>query len=863
MAGKAGGKQTRTEGSTPGMPGDDPRRSLAFGRLRMRLNLSLGRIITLSAPLLGVAALYLSASWFGIFRIVPDWLRLSLLALFGIGLLASLWPLFRFRMPTRAEIDTRLEAENRIVNQAIATQDDSIEASDPFARALWEEHRRRMAQKIGTLETGIPRSTLPTRDPWGIRVAVALLLFVAFGYSFSGNAGRPADAFVSHADDQLPDVRIDAWISPPPYINQPPIFLTGVARPDGEPVSAIEGSEITIRIGGGATDATVMWGADAASLAPVEQSVGASESPATQTGASAWAFKPEADGELKISAGRSEALFAIRLIPDNPPVAAFVEAPRRAVNGALELDYTLSDDHGIARAEAEIVPAANPAPDARPLFDPPKYRLVLPRRSSGDNRAVASHDLTEHPLAGQKVRITLVATDGAGQQGRSETLETVLPGRRFSEPLAAAVVEQRGVLALDANNLQRVFDLHDALTVAPDETIPNLTHYLLLQSVRGRLENALSDDDLRAAIDYMWGVALQMEDGDLSLAERRLRDAQNALAEALENGASDEEISQLMDELRQAMQEYLRELARQNPNGQNGENQQAMPENLLRQRDLDNMLDQIENLARSGARDQAQQMLQELQRMMNNLQAGRQQRQQQQGGPMRQQMDKLGELMRQQQQLMDETMRADRERQNQPGEGRDRQQQGQQQPGQGDDQGQQGEGDQSLEDMLGALGRSQQQLRDALGQLQSDLEGLGIQPSEGFGEAGEAMGDAAGNLGQGETGQALSDQGRALQALRQGAEDMMNQMMQAMGNQQGGADGEGPDQNGNRSADDRDPLGRPRSTQGPDFGSRVKVPDEIDIQRAREILDAIRKRLGDQLSPELEKRYLERLLDLQ
>jgi hypothetical protein len=165
--------------------------------------------------------------------------------------------------------------------------------------------------------------------------------------------------------------------------------------------------------------------------------------------------------------------------------------------------------------------------------------------------------------------------------------------------------------------------------------------------------------------------------------------------------------------------------------------------------------------------------------------------------------------------------------------------------------------------MLGALGRSQQELRDALGQLQSDLEALGIQPSEGFGEAGEAMGDATGNLEQGETGQALGDQGRALQALRQGAEDMMNQMMQAMGEQQGEAEGEGPDRNGNRSADDRDPLGRPRSNRGPDFGSRVKVPDEIDIQRAREILDAIRKRLGDQLSPDLEKRYLERLLDLQ
>jgi len=40
------------------------------------------------------------------------------------------------------------------------------------------------------------------------------------------------------------------------------------------------------------------------------------------------------------------------------------------------------------------------------------------------------------------------------------------------------------------------------------------------------------------------------------------------------------------------------------------------------------------------------------------------------------------------------------------------------------------------------------------------------------------------------------------------------------------------------------------------------VPGEIDVQRARQILEAIRKRLGNALSPQVEKDYLERLLDL-
>ncbi len=49
---------------------------------------------------------------------------------------------------------------------------------------------------------------------------------------------------------------------------------------------------------------------------------------------------------------------------------------------------------------------------------------------------------------------------------------------------------------------------------------------------------------------------------------------------------------------------------------------------------------------------------------------------------------------------------------------------------------------------------------------------------------------------------------------------------------------------------------------GPDFGEQVKVPDEIDTQRAREILEEIRRKLGENASPELERQYLERLLDI-
>ena len=50
------------------------------------------------------------------------------------------------------------------------------------------------------------------------------------------------------------------------------------------------------------------------------------------------------------------------------------------------------------------------------------------------------------------------------------------------------------------------------------------------------------------------------------------------------------------------------------------------------------------------------------------------------------------------------------------------------------------------------------------------------------------------------------------------------------------------------------------SSKYPDLGLSVKVPDQIDIQRAREVLDEVRRRLGDPSRPMFELDYLERLI---
>ena len=179
------------------------------------------------------------------------------------------------------------------------------------------------------------------------------------------------------------------------------------------------------------------------------------------------------------------------------------------------------------------------------------------------------------------------------------------------------------------------------------------------------------------------------------------------------------------------------------------------------------------------------------------------------------------------------------------------------------DQGQNPDGsgqpmtEEQLQQALKDLQQQQQALEQGLGKLMQQLQGMGLNPTGKLGQAGQAMGRAEGQLGQGQTGDAVGSQSEALDALRQGAQGLSQQLA----NRQGQGRGRGGGIRGGDNFSNTDPLGRPQRTLGPDLGTTVKVPDEIDTQRAREILDAIRKRLGDSYRPALERDYLERLLE--
>jgi uncharacterized protein (TIGR02302 family) len=820
-------------------------------RLAQRAGLALlwERVWPPLAWALTVVAVFLAASWFGLWLALPAAARVAGAALFAAALLAALYPLALLRAPRRAQALARLDRDSNALHQpASASLDRLADAkADEATRALWELHQRRLAAKIATIEVATPAPRMVDRDISALRFGAALLAICAAFIAGSERYARVAAAFDWRSEAAVaPGFRLDAWIDPPAYTGKPPILLDSPgAQVRTQKITTPAGSILVLR----ASDDSVSANAEGA-LAPIaaaKPSVPANPSPDPAAGERRWTIK--GDGKLSVSRnGASLSTFEITGVANQKPTIALTARPQANVRGSLTLAYKLADQYGVASAEANF---ARPridgqAPKGRSLVEPPKMALQLPGGANGVGEAQTTSDLSEHPWAGARVAMTLSAHDIAGEEGSSEPIEVTLPQRRFDNPLARALVEERRDLVLDPDqNRPRVATALDALLIAPEVFGTPAPIYLGLKFAQTRLADARNDQDLIGVADFLWAMALQIEDGDASQAERDLRAAEQKLREALDRGASDEEIRELMKQLRAAAEKFTRELAQQQPNDQQDS------ENLTTE-DLSKLLDRMEDTARTGEKAQAQAMLNQLQNLFENMKSARRG-----ASPaekeLRREIGELEKLLRDQQALRDETFRRDqREHKRRAAPGSDEQPEGAQPPD--DSDAAQGDQDSDSE----ALAESQKALRDRLAELQERLKAQGLKGEKGFKDAEGAMGEAEGDLKKGGKGKgsAIGEQGRALEALREGAQGLQKQMQGQGG--EGGVEATGKPGEGGQNG--RDPLGRDRNgTKGSATDGRLT--DAVGAaERAHRVLEELRRRLADPNRPGDERDYLERLL---
>jgi uncharacterized protein (TIGR02302 family) len=314
--------------------------------------------------------------------------------------------------------------------------------------------------------------------------------------------------------------------------------------------------------------------------------------------------------------------------------------------------------------------------------------------------------------------------------------------------------------------------------------------------------------------------------------------------QALNEGASDQEIDELIDQLSEALDRYMQALAEQmREQLARGGEPQSLPPNaqLIPSDRLQELLDRARELAKSGSRDAARDLLAQLQNLLENLRAAPfAQMMQQEGESAWQMMDDLESMMQRQQELLDRSYeRSQRRPGNEDGEGEGESERRSERMG---------------ENQLDSL--AQEALRRELGEMMRQLgNSLGEIPRP-LGRAEQAMRDARRALEEGDPSKAVDPQTQALDQLMQGMQAMAEKFMEQMGNNQ--APGSGP--LGMNPGQSRDPLGRNQGEYGTEALEGVQIPDEMELRRAREILDELRRRRGQRSRPTLELDYIDRLL---
>lgn len=736
---------------------------------------------------------------------------LAAFCLFAAGIVAVfLGTKNRFLFPWRSDIQRHVEKTSALEHRPLETLNDKPAAGlSAESLGLWQLHLQKTAGYLGRLKIYRPRPDVARRDRYGLRYAALLLFALGLTVAKHDAGTRLQQAFTPDFSPIVTQksAAFDLWIAPPEYTHKSAIFLAtskqGILPRTGQ-VQVPEGSTLKLRLTGYRFSPGLYYAGQRHRLTQAAPGNFTLDLPLDHSGALRLSYFLHSLGDWNLAVAK-----------DAPPELSIVKT-EPTPRAATKITYKAVDDHGIAKMSGIIAAA----PEMLEKLGRIKYRFDIPVSDASTH----VEDLTAHIWAGLPVTLTLQAEDGAGHKSESAPYAMTLPERSFTTPLARVLIEQRKKLLWAEDDADFIEVANNIVNIVNKPELyknDGMTFFALMIAVK-RLGYDTSPEAVASVQDLLWDVALRLDDGGLSLAQRELRGALQDLSAALNDKTlSKQQVQDIIDEVQKKMQQYVQALALelQQRLAQGKQIPALSPElskKFMKNIDLGKILQQMQAMSQSGSREDLQKMAENLKNALDNIDMKTFDQMQQKQMQAMEALQRLEDIIHSQQSLLDDTNKT-------------------KDPAQAKQQAQE-----------------QSDIRQKLGEALEELAAVMENIPGNFAGASQSMKSSEKALREGKPAASSPHQKDALDQLQKGMDDVISQMAQSMqqsilsfGMMPGGANyGEG-----------FDPLGR-GSVEGD-----IKIPGEKEQRRVQEIIEELRNRSNDSNRTKVERDYLDRLLD--
>ena len=803
-----------------------------------------------------------------------------------------------FNFPDPKDIDERLETNSTLGRGHIALIEDQL--ANPAiisTRLLWHKAQRDGLILLKKLRIPRPQTRMSKIDPHALRF-IALLVFVSGVFVADHNW---KERILNGLMPVIPSITLsqaqntDLWINPPDYTQMSEMHLSGTGSYKNW-LGIPEGSTYRIR---------------------TRNRLGRILTPHMHMGNSNIALTYMEDGlygiEGTVQPGKAMRItqgllprvtWPYHYIIDAPPeIRSNMETQEETETSAkketetnttfpykilddaqIHFPLVVKDDYGVK--ELHMLMRLDEMIEDAPLGEDTREVRLIMSQPRDEFKIAPVYDIAWHSWAGLPVTFEFTATDHKEQNTTLEKISLTLPERNFEHPVAQSLIATRKILAWNyKGSFKEIATDLETLLNAPDRFQDEQVVFLAIRSAASRLyhnDEKPENRRLKTAnevINLLWETALVVEEGDIVLALRELRNAQRALENAMRDPNVDErKVQALMDELREKMANYFTEIHREMQKRiAQGENVPFMaPEDfgtLITPDTLSKLMAQIEQAMREGNEQQAHELMSQLQRMMEMIAPGKNAILPRDMQMMREGIGELQKLIERQESLIEQTKKQ-AEKQHYLGKAntssnitpRDLPDLKQMLENFGMDNVPPAPENQKPENEQAKIEEQQKQidtgenkvkqdaLRYILGQLMMDVADKLDEVPENMGKAEQEMRSSAEELGKNNPAMSLPSQNKAVQYLKDAQEKLEKQFSKRMQQMVGiGLSGTGQQ---------FDPLGRPYNNgqNGQNTESTIKIPDEAEKKRVDEIIRQLRHRSGDRSRSREELQYYRRLL---